>query len=63
MDDDRPAGRWALRRRAAVLLLLFLALALAGGSFLYWTVQLVSGSFQPGPPAQPPQAGAPGRDR
>lgn len=64
MVDDGPSGRATLRRRGAALVLLFLALALAGGWFLYWTVQLVSGSFQPrAQPLPQPSAGAESRDR
>lgn len=63
MADDEAAGRGVLRRRAAALVLLFLTLALAGGLFLHWTLQLVSRSFQPRPPLPQPPAGATSRDR
>ncbi|MEB3270042.1 MAG: hypothetical protein VKJ44_00095 [Synechococcus sp.] len=63
MADDEAADRGALRRRGAALVLLFLTLALTGGLFLYWTVQLVSRSFQPRPPLPQPPPGAANRDR
>ena len=63
MADHEAAGRRVLRRRGAVLVLLFLTLALAGGLCLYGTVQLLSRSFQPRPPLPQPPAGAANRDR
>jgi len=53
MADLRDPGRVALFLRGAVVVGVFLVLAVLGGWFLYLSVQVFSGSFQFGPRPAP----------